>query len=287
MKFWQTLAMLDMDELPVLAKHAEDLGFEGITLAEHLITFNQQYEEYTYSKNSLIRWYPETHWPDPWVQIAALSQCTSRLLFLTSVFVLPMHDPFSAAKSISTAANLCKGRLNLGVGIGWQKSEFELVGQNFGNRGRRTDEMLEVMKKLWSGEVVSHSGKYYEFPALQMAPELKYPVPVYVGGFSDAALARAARHDGWIGGQHELEELEVMIPKLFEFRTQSNEDSSPPFNIAAGIYNPSADKFDRCRELGITKLYRDAFLDENGMASKMTLKQKLLDMDAFANRYLA
>jgi len=60
MKFWQCLSMLEMNQLPVLAKHAEDLGFEGITLGEHLITFAEQYEHYDYSKNNAIRWYPET-----------------------------------------------------------------------------------------------------------------------------------------------------------------------------------------------------------------------------------
>jgi len=287
MKYWQAVAMLDMKELPALAQHAEELGFEGIILSEHLVTFQQQYEEYAYSKNSMIRWYPETHWPDPWVQIAALSQTTSTLKFLTGVYVLPMHDPFSAAKAIGTAANLCDGRLTLGIGIGWQKTEFDLVGQVFTNRGRRTDEMIEIMKKLWSGEVVSHEGRYYDFPPLQMSPAVEQPVPVMVGGFSDAALQRAARNDGWIGGQHELSELEVMVPKLLALRHEQDSTASQPFEVAAGLYQPTRENIARCRELGVTQLYREAFCDENGMASKMTLTEKLKDMDAFAREWLS
>jgi probable F420-dependent oxidoreductase len=286
-KYWQAVAMLDMRELTVLAKHAEELGFEGIILSEHLVTFQQQYEEYAYSKNSMIRWYPETHWPDPWVQIAALSQNTQTLKFLTGVYVLPMHDPFSAAKAIGTAANLCDGRLTLGIGIGWQKTEFDLVGQVFTNRGRRTDEMIEVMKKLWSGEVVAHEGRYYNFPPLQMSPAVERPVSVMVGGFSDAALQRAARNDGWIGGQHDMSELEVMVPKLLALRQQHSPAESGRFDVAAGLYQPTPGNIERCKELGVTKLYREAFCDENGMASKMTLKEKLNDMDAFARQYLS
>lgn len=286
MKHWQCVAMLDMDELPTLARHAEDLGFEGVSLGEHLITFSEQYEDYAYSKNNMIRWYPETHWPDPWVQIAALAQVTKRLRFLTSVYVLPMHSPFDVAKSISTAANISQGRVILGAGIGWQKSEFELVDQDFHTRGRRCDEMLEIMRKLWSGQPVSHQGEFYRFPGLQMSPGLAQPLPIYIGGFSAPALSRAARHDGWIGGQHEMAELEVLIPQLQVERAKQGR-AEDPFDICLGLYDPSPENIARCEALGVTKLYREAFCDANGMASRMTLDEKLRDMETFANRYLA
>lgn len=285
MKFWQCLAMIDMDELPTLARHAEDLGFEGVTLGEHLITFSEQYEHYDYSKNSLIRWYPHTHWPEPWVEIAALSQVTRTLKFLNTLYVLPLRDPFNSAKLISTAANLCNGRLILGAGIGWQQSEFELVGQNFHDRGKRCDEMLEVMKLLWTGEAVAHEGAYFQFPSLQMSPGLKAPLPVCIGGFSEAALRRAARNDGWIGAQHEMADIEQLLPALKQFR-QEAEKSWNDFDVALGLYENNEGNFERCRELGVTMLYREAFCDENGMASTMTLDEKLRDMDAFAKQYM-
>lgn len=285
MKFWQCLAMLDMEELPTLARHAEDLGFEGITLGEHLITFAEQYEHYDYSKNSQIRWYPETHWPEPWVQIGALSQVTTTLKFLNTLYVLPLRDPFHAAKLISTAANLCDGRLILGAGIGWQKSEFELVGQNFHDRGKRTDEMLAVMKQLWTGESVTYQGDYYQFPALQMSPRLKHPLPICIGGFSEAALQRAARNDGWVGAQHEMDDIEKLIPALRHFREQAGLPWEG-FEIALGLYDSSEANLERCRELGVTMLYREAFCDENGMASTMTLDEKLRDMEQFAKQHI-
>ncbi len=285
MKFWQCLAMIDMDELPTLARHAEDLGFEGVTLGEHLITFAEQYEHYDYSKNSLIRWYPETHWPEPWVQIGALSQVTHTLKFLNTLYVLPLRDPFQAAKLTSTAANLCQGRLLLGAGIGWQKSEFELVGQNFHDRGKRTDEMLTVMKHLWSGDSVAFDGDYYQFPALQMSPGLKHPLPICIGGFSEAALRRAARNDGWVGAQHEMEDIEQLLPTLKQLRAEAGLPWEG-FNVALGLYDNSPQNIARCRELGVTMLYREAFCDENGMASRMTLDEKLRDMERFAEQHI-
>lgn len=286
MKFWQCLAMIDMDELPTLAKHAEELGFEGITLGEHLITFSEQYEHYDYSKNNLIRWYPDTHWPEPWIQIAALSQVTSTLKFLNTLYVLPLRDPFNTAKQISTTANLCNGRLLLGAGIGWQKTEFELVGQNFHNRGKRCDEMLEVMKQLWTGDAVEYQGSYFQFPSLQMSPGLKSPLPICIGGFSEAALRRAARNDGWVGAQHEMKDVETLLPTLKAMRSEAGLPWDN-FHIALGLYENSEQNHQRCAELGVSMLYREAFCDKNGMASTMTLDEKLRDMEAFAKEYLA
>lgn len=286
MNYWQCLAMLDMKELPTLARHAESLGFEGISLGEHLITFSEQYESYAYSKDNTIRWYPDTHWPEPWVQIAALSQVTTRLRFLTSVYVLPMHDPFNVAKLISTAANISEGRVIFGAGIGWQKSEFELVGQDFHTRGRRCDEALEVMAKLWTGDAVSHNGEFYQFPSLQMSPGLFQSLPIYIGGFSDAALKRAARNDGWIGGQHEMSEVEFFLPTLMQYRKESGK-SVEDFKVGLGLYEMTKSNIERCEELGVTMLYRDAFCDANGKASTMTLPEKLHDMEKFANQHLA
>jgi probable F420-dependent oxidoreductase len=214
MRWWQCLSMIDMKELLRLAQHAEALGFEGITLGEHLVTFATQYDRYDYSRNNLIRWYPETDWPDPWVQIGALSQLTTRLKFLTTVYVLPLRDPFNAAKAIATAANLSEGRVLLGVGVGWQATEFDVVGQDFKTRGRRTDEMLALMKKLWTGKAISHEGEFYRMPPLQMAPGLAQPLPILIGGTSPAALERAAQHEGYTGAQHDVLELEGLIEGL-------------------------------------------------------------------------
>ena len=152
MKYWQVMALVDMDELPVLARKAEEFGFEGVALADHLVTFETQYQAYDYSQDATVLWYPETHWPDPWVEIGALSQVTTALKFMTTVYVLPMRDPFSAAKAIATAARLSDNRVVLGAGIGWQKSEFDLAGHKFADRGNRTDEMLDIIARLMAGE---------------------------------------------------------------------------------------------------------------------------------------
>src|SRR3984957_13942018 len=145
MTYWQGTVLLDEGELPVLERKAAEFGFEGMALAHHRVPFETPWQADAYSRDAAVLWYPETHWPDPWVEIGARSQVTTTLKFMTTVYVLPIRDPFSAAKGIPTAARLSNNRVVLGAGIGWQKSEFDLAGQDFANRGKRTDEMLDII----------------------------------------------------------------------------------------------------------------------------------------------
>jgi len=287
MKYWQVLAMTDMDQIPTLARKAEELGFEGITLGDHLITFQEQYESYPESEDAIIRWYPKTHWPDPWVQFAAIAQFTTRIKFLTTIFVVPMRDPFSVAKSVSTAARLSNDRVILGVGIGWQESEFRLMDRAFRDRGARTDEMLEVIRLLMSGEVVEFHGHHYDFPPLQMAPGTRKPVPFWIGGYSDAALKRAARHEGWVGSIHDLDGLGAIMRRLRDEREALGR-SMNDFNtiLAVSGTGGAKDLYRRAEDLGVNNIYKDAWLDDKGRASVLSLEEKLAEMERFAERFL-
>ena len=153
---------------------------------------------YPYTRDGQRRWEPFTDWPDPWVLVGALAQVTTRLKFVTTVYIPAMRDPYSAAKAIGTAAYLADGRVELGIGVGWCEEEFELMGQRFDRRGKRTDEMLELFRALWQPGWTEFDGEFYTTPRLEMEPTPPR-IPIYVGGLSDIALRRAARNDGWIG----------------------------------------------------------------------------------------
>ena len=118
-----------------------------------------------------------------------------------------MRTPFAVAKTVGTAAVLSGNRVALGIGMGWNADEFALMEQPFRQRGKRADEMLEVLAKLWAGGWVEHHGEFYDFDRVEMSPAPTERVPVYVGGMSEAALRRAARHDGWISDLHRSDEL--------------------------------------------------------------------------------
>ncbi len=183
-----------------VAQRADALGFEAFWLPEHLAVPLEFNPVYPYQESGRPGFEPDTPFADPWVMIGHLSALTRQLQFGIGVFVLPLRNPFVVAKAAATAQELSGGRTLMGLGIGWMREEFDAVGQPFERRAARMEEMIAVMKKLWSGAPVEHAGDWYRFRSLQMSPALSAPLPLIFGGSSEPAVRRAARMgDGWYG----------------------------------------------------------------------------------------
>jgi len=139
---------------------------------------------------------------DPLLQIAQAAAFSSRLTFGTDVYLLPLRHPAPVAKQVATLDHLTEGRFIFGVGAGGEfPKEYEVCGVPIGERGARLSESMEVLRKLWSGEPVSHEGRFFKFHDVPMQPpaRTKGGTPLWSGGRSDAALARAGRlADGWV-----------------------------------------------------------------------------------------
>ncbi len=198
MKFYISTAFRETKEAVEIAKAADDLGYDGVGIPDHIVNLETLATPYPYTRDGERRWQPFTQWPDPWVLVGAMAQVTTHLKFVTTVYIPAMRDPYSAAKAIGTAAYLADGRVELGIGVGWCEEEFTLMGQRFDRRGKRTDEMLELFRALWQPGWTEFDGEFYQTPRLEMEPTPPR-IPIYVGGLSDIALRRAARNDGWIG----------------------------------------------------------------------------------------
>lgn len=219
MKFYISSAFLNSREIIEIAKAADELGYDGIGIPDHVVNLETLETPYPYTKDGQRRWQPFTDWLDPWVLSGALAQVTTRLRFVTTVYIPAMRNPYLAAKAIGTAAVLASGRIELGIGVGWCREEFALMGEQFDARGKRTDEMIELMKALWSPGWTEFDGDFYTTPRLEMQPTPP-PIPVYIGGLSDAALRRAARNDGWIGDLINIERALEAVGKLRELRRE-------------------------------------------------------------------
>ena len=217
MKFYISSAFLPAGEVVEIARAADELGYEGMAIPDHVVNLETLATPYPYTPDGQRRWQPFTDWLDPWVLVGALAQVTTRLKFVTTVYIPAMRDPYSAAKAIGTAAVLSGGRVELGVGVGWCEEEFDLLGQPFARRGKRTDEMLELFKALWRPGWTEFEGEFYRTPRLEMTPTPP-PIPIYSGGLSDVALRRAARNDGWIGDLIGLEQAIASIDRIRELR---------------------------------------------------------------------
>lgn len=231
MKFVVSAAFQPLDHLVPMAVAAEEAGFEAISFSDHVVYPETLDTPYPYTEDGSRRYDETSVFPDPWVAIGALSSVTTRLRFTNNVFVLAMRNPFLAAKAISTAAVMSNDRVTLTIGVGWSKIEFELLGQAFGDRGRRSDEMIEVLRELWSGEWVEHHGRFYDFDRLRMQPAPRKRIPIWVGGISDPALRRASRNDGWISDLQPASDILESIGKIRKWRRQEGRDG--PFEVMA------------------------------------------------------
>ncbi|MEE8166472.1 MAG: TIGR03619 family F420-dependent LLM class oxidoreductase [Myxococcota bacterium] len=247
MKFVISGAFQPPAHLVPLGIAAEEADFEAISFSDHVVYPETLDTPYPYTEDGMRRYDEDTEFPDAWVVAGALSAVTNRLRITTNVFVLPMRNPFLAAKAIATAAAMSNNRITLTIGVGWSNVEFDLVEQPFRRRGARADEMLEVMRKLWSGEMVEHRGEFYRFDRLKMTPPFPTaPIPVWVGGISDLALKRAARNDGWLSDLQTTEEILECIRKLRMYRKDLGREG--PFDVLASASD--AGDIDGYRRLG-------------------------------------
>ena len=257
MNVWLSLPFLPADDLRRLTEAAEAAGVSGVALSDHVCVPATFDSPYPYAAAGRPVPLPSgTEMPDPLVVIAALSSLTSRLRFMTAVLIAPLRHPVLLAKQVATAAALCAGRLDLGVGAGWLREEFEALGlDTFKARGRVLDEMLPLLRQLWSGEPVAHAGRYFNFEAVAVNPAPQTPVPIFVGGHSDLAVARCARFgDGWVGVSPSVEELTSILDRLAAAR--ANEGTADrPFEIRTGVKGRiTPERVHALRGLGVTSL---------------------------------
>ena len=242
------------EELVPLAKAGDAHGWSTLSVSDHLINPVETRSTYPYTKDGSRRWDMGTPWPDPWVTIGHWAAVTERLRFLTTVYILPARTPVHVAKQVGTAAVLSGNRVDLGIGMGWMEEEFDAMGTPFAKRGKRADEMLEVMRKLWTGEVVEHHGEFFDVPPLEMLPAPSAPVPVLVGGTSDAALRRAARNDGWVSDLHTIEELAAIRQRIEGFREEYDR-TEVPFSMYGSARDAwDLDGYRRVHDAGVTHL---------------------------------
>ena len=284
MRFAISLAFQPVDQLVPLAREADTCGYDALGIPDHVVDLETLATPYPYTPDGTRRWEHTTPWPDPWVLVGALAQVTERIRFFTSVYVPALRSPYLVAKAVGTAAVLSGDRVALGVGVGWCREEFELMDQDFSDRGRRTDEALELLQALWQPGWTTFDGPHYPTPRLTMEPTPAAPVPVYVGGLSEVAFARAARHDGWIGDLYSTEEAARHAARLHELRAEVG--ATGDFRVITALTDAfTPQQFADARELGITDVWTMPWAYYHGLDA--TLEQKLDGIRRFAGDVLA
>ena len=286
MKFATALAFNDPLHFAEMARTADESGWDWFAVSDHLVFPEKLASAYPYAKDGKPYWSTSTPWPDPWTAIASMAAVTKRLKFMTNIYILPVRNPVLIAKQIGTVAYMSGGRVALGIGVGWMKEEFELLGVSFHTRGKRMDEEVEILRTLWQGGMVEYHGKHYEFDRLEMSPVPKEPVPILVGGISDPALRRAARTgDGWIAVQHTTEELRELLGKLGALRKEFGTDTKPFEVVVACTDAFDIDGYRRLEDLGATTLTTAPWVLYG--ADPNSLEEKKDSLKRFADEVIA
>ncbi|MEX2615117.1 MAG: LLM class F420-dependent oxidoreductase [Alphaproteobacteria bacterium] len=176
------------------AQAAEAMGFEYLLAFDHVLGANSRTRNWTgpYDHDSLFH--------EPFVLFGFLAGQTTTLGFTTGIVILPQRQTALVAKQAAAVDVLSGGRLRLGIGIGWNEVEYEALGEDFHNRGKRSEEQVEVLRALWTQDVITYNGKWHSIPDAGLNPlPVQRPIPILFGGMADPVLRRAARlGDGWL-----------------------------------------------------------------------------------------
>ena len=206
--------------LAAFAHAAEEGGFSSVWMGEHVVNFDDYDSRYPYSDDGRIGLPADSGMLDLFSTLAFLAAETERVRIGSAICLLPQRNPVITAKEVSTVDWLSRGRLDLGLGIGWLREEFEALDAPFDERVGRMREYIEIMRTLWRDDVSSYQGKYYDVPACRMNPkpvQTPHP-PIYFGGETDPALRRVAEMgDGWHGFNHLPETAATHVQRLEKF----------------------------------------------------------------------
>ncbi|MEJ5978059.1 TIGR03619 family F420-dependent LLM class oxidoreductase [Novosphingobium sp. PS1R-30] len=258
------------------ARAAEEAGFAHYWLPEHVVQF-AAYPDSAYpyaagsgqdmpeqSDDAPLQWDDDTYamadvrapLVDPVMGMAWAAAATSTIEVGSNILVLPQRNPLSLAKELASLDSFCGGRVVLGVGVGWAKEEFDALGLDFHTRGKRTDEAIVALRRLWRDERSSYQGDHFAFADAYSFPKPRRPggVPILIGGESKPAMRRVARlADGWLPYNLPVDQAPAAIAELKAMTREAGRDPEALRIIKIVYSNASLDDLKRYRDAGVTE----------------------------------
>jgi probable F420-dependent oxidoreductase len=267
-----------------LVEMLEEVGIESVWTVEHVIVAKDYEPLYPYSEDGRMPAGPDTQMPDPLEWLAFAAARSERLRLGTSVLIASQHSAVILAKRVATLDALSGGRLSLGVGIGWQKEEYEAIGVPYRDRGRRLDECIEAMRVLWTQDSATYHGKHVDFADIHLDTRPARPdgVPIVIGGSSDFAARRAGRlGDGFYPYVISPTDYAARLETL---RAAAREAGRDPGAIELSIW-PASYAFDRTFDVDLVREYRDIGLDRVVVSAVEAQTTELEKQRDFIRRY--
>jgi probable F420-dependent oxidoreductase len=274
MRFSLAESMCDPSHYLPLARAAEEAGWDGFIVPDSICYPEVSDSKYPYTPDGDRRFLEDKPFIEPFSLIPAMGAVTERLRFTTFVVKLPIRQPVLVAKSAASVAVLTNNRFGFGVGLSPWPEDFRVCGQEWKSRGKRMDEMIEIIRGLTKGGFFEFHGKHYGLESIKICPTPTQRLPILIGGHSEPALRRAARlGDGWMHAGSDQETLDRLLASLKELRTEYGREREP-FElhvISLDAYSP--DGIRRLEAAGITDVivgFRDVYAGQD-----MPLQQKI------------
>ncbi len=253
MRFTYAESMTDPSFYLPLAQAAEAAGYHAMTVADSIAYPFESNSRYPYTPDGNREFLDGKAFTETFVLTAAMGAVTSRLHFNFFVLKLPIRPPALVAKQAGSLAALIGNRIGLGVGTSPWPEDYEIMGIPFADRGRRMDECIAIIRGLTSGDYFEFHGSFYDIPKIKMTPAPTAPLPILIGGHSDAALRRAARNDGWMHGGGSAEELDALLAKLDAYRALGESVRRGDFQVhVISMDAYTADGVKRLEDKGVT-----------------------------------
>lgn len=254
MRFTYADSMIDPSFYLPLAQAVEKAGYDSFAVPDN-IGFCKMSDDvkYPYTDDGERDFLEGKPFLEPFTLIPAMGAVTSTLRFTTLVVKLAIRSPYITAKQAASIAVLTNNRLAFGVGLSPWPEDFILCQAEWAKRGKRMDEMIDIIRGVTRGEYFEYKGTFYDIPKVLMQPAPSKPIPILIGGHSDAALKRAARTgDGWMHAGGDPEELQTMLDKLARYREEYGR-SDLPFEVhAISLDGFTPEGIQRLETMGVT-----------------------------------
>lgn len=288
MRFHHAESMTPFENLVPLAQDAEAHGYAGYMIPDSLIYPETTDAKYSYTEDGGREFLENKPFIESFILATAIGASTTTLEMTTNVVKLPVRPPLYSAKLAASVAAITNNRFNFGVGLSVWEEDYAVMGVDFAKRGKRFDECLEIVRGLTNGGYYGFKGEFYDIASVKLNPVPSKPLPILIGGHSDAALKRAAKHDGWLCAGGSFEQTQPLLEKLAGYRAELGTADKPYriFTTAMGSML-GVDDVHRLADAGVTDIavaFRNLYAVEE---DKQPLDDKKADLRRFADAVIA
>jgi probable F420-dependent oxidoreductase len=270
------------EAITAFAQRAEELGFHSLWMTDHIALPTEVATRYPYREDGKFFWAPETPYLDTILVLTWASAATERIELGTSVLIASWHHPVNTAKAFATLDVLNGGRTVVGIGTGWMKELFEILGAPFETRGARTTEYIKLLKHLWTEDEIDFHGEHFDFSGFKFYPKpvRKPSIPIWSGGKSTGVLKRvAAAADGWHPLYISPDELERKLKELEGYLADEGRTLDEITLSARPVTQAKLDQdtVDHYAGLGVELLIADTSFEHETLAGVLDEVSRLAD----------